>query len=151
MQIIGISIAIIALLISVVTAIIAGLALKEQVRITKLTANYTAITTADSLLVNHPELLDLYNIDKALMEASGIKPIELLYLAESFHAAELYHRIDGRQPIIISDYRKNLLRNKKVRKAWQSFIRHKFIFNAPFTKAVDEFIEKEEDASARQA
>lgn len=122
MEIISLGVAVVALLISAGATVIAGLALKEQVRITRITANYSAITTADSLLVKHPELLDLYGIDRELMEKHGVQAIEVLYLAESFHAAELYHRIQNSKSIYLSDYRKNMLRNEKVRKAWEHFI-----------------------------
>ena len=150
MEIISLTVAILAMVVSVVSAIIAGVSLKEQKRISKLTANYTAITAADSLLVKHEELLSLYNIDKELLDKYGIKPVELLYLAESFHAAELYRRIEGQKVVTLSKYRENLLRNEKVRKAWQHFIRGKFTFYAPFTEAIDKFIEQEQAASAKQ-
>ena len=144
MQIIGIVIAVVALMVSVATAIIAALALREHVRISKITANYTAITTADSFLLQHPKLLALYNIDEDEMRSCGITSEGLLYLAESFHAAELYHRLDGAKQVVISEYRKNMLRNPKVREAWQRLIKNKFSFHAPLAAAIDEFIRTEE-------
>lgn len=84
------------------------------------------------------------------MKKRGIKPVELLYLAKSFHAAELYYRIDGKKPVVISEYRKNLLRNDKVRKALKGFIRNRFAHYAPFIETVDEFIDAEERAVAAQ-
>jgi len=149
MEIVGIIVAIIALVVSLASAVIAKIALKEQIRVSQLTANYTAVVTADALLFNHKELLSLYNITDELLEKSGVTHIELLYLADSFQAAELYHRIDSNKPVILGKYRENLLRNEKVQKAWKNIIRDKFSSHLPFAEAVSDFIDSEQKAKSK--
>lgn len=147
MEIAGVIVAIIALIVSVVSAIIAKIALKEQVRVLQLTANYSAIATADALLFNHKELLNLYDVNDELLNECGVTHIELLYLADSFQAAELYYRIDNSNPVILTKYRENFLRNEKIQKAWQKIIRDKFSSYQPFADAVDKFIKSEQTIS----
>jgi len=150
MEFAGLIVAIVALIISVASAVIARIALKEQIRVSQLTANYSAVASADASLFNNKDLLELHNINEELLEESGVTHVELLYLADSFQAAELYYRIENNKSVVLNQYRQNQLRNEKVQKAWKGIIRGRFSSYAPFTEAIDKFIEANPYNSERQ-
>jgi hypothetical protein len=144
MEIVGLIVSIIALAVSVISILLAKWAVKEQRRISTITANYAALASADALLEGHEEWLSLFNVDEEVIGKCNLTTKELLYLTVSFNAAELSHRIDGTEPIELGKYRENLLRNEKVQMAWQYIIRDKFSEYDPFVKAVDKFIKQEQ-------
>jgi hypothetical protein len=140
----GIIFSFIAVIISIVSVVITYQSVKEQRRASKNSAAYTYLISAESMLERHPELFELHNIDQRMMDECGISPIELLYLMESFTSADLYHRIEGDKTVQLSEYRKILLSNPKVRTAWSKIIKHRLISDSPFSNEVDKFIAQQE-------
>jgi hypothetical protein len=132
----------IAIAISIFSLIFAWRSIKEQRRASKNSAAYTYLVSAESMMERHPDLFELHNINSEILEECEITPIELLYLMQSFTSADLYHRIERDKKVQLSDYRKNLLSNPKVQKAWSAIIRHKLVSDSLFSIEVDKFIEQ---------
>ena len=80
------------------------------------------------------------------MVTIGITEHEFVYLMQSFNAAELYYQIAESKTIALSQYRKTLLANPKVKVAWQKLIRGKLLTESQFTRAVDAFYASEDAA-----
>lgn len=130
-----------AAVVSLVSAYIAYRSMGEQKRITKLAASYPYLASAEMLMEKYGDLLELHGVHQSLLDDCKISRIELLYLIESFSAADLYHRIDTGRKVSLSAYRENLLSNVKVQEAWSKIIKGRFLSESSFSKEVDKFIE----------
>ena len=139
--------ALLAVLISVVSAYLSRRALDAQISISKNTAFFTQKAAAEEYLAQHPELLELHGIEPHMLGSIGITEHEFVYLMQSFNAAELYYQIAGVKTIALSQYRKTLLSNPKVKVAWQNLIRGKLLTESPFTRTVDAYYASVEAAS----
>ena len=133
-----------AVVISVVSAYLSRRALDAQISISKNTAFFTQKAAAEEYLALHPELLELHGIEPRMLDALGITEHEFVYLMQSFNAAELYYQIAESRTITLSQYRKTLLSNPKVKLAWQNLIRGKLLTESAFTKTVDSFYASED-------
>jgi len=142
MEIVGIIISGVALVAAFWSAIVSNRAKREQRNAARNAAAYTYLANAEALLKDHGELFQLHNIDEQLLRDCNVTPVELLYLTQSFVSADLYHRIEDYKGIWLSDYRKNLLSNEKVRKVWTLIIRDKLISRSAFTDEVDRYIQR---------
>jgi len=90
------------------------------------------------LLQNH-SLLRLLGIEPDELIKDGVTPDELIFINASMDASHALYRIGGGQYTVLSEYRKNFLRNDKVRKVWRKYLRN--LFNkTPWTEAVDAYI-----------
>jgi hypothetical protein len=136
-----------AVLISVLSAYLSRRALDAQISISKNTAFFTQKAAAEEYLALHPELLELHGIEPQMLNELEITEHEFVYLMQSFNAAELYYQIAESKTITLSQYRKTLLSNPKVKIAWQKLIRGKLLTESTFTKAVDAYY----DSQAPQA
>jgi len=140
-----------AVLISVLSAFLARQALDAQLTISKNTAFFTQKAAAEGYLAQHPELLELHGIEPRLLDDLEITEHEFVYLMQSFNAGELYYQISGSKTITLSQYRKTLLSNPKVKVAWEKLIRGKLLTESAFTKAVDAFYASETPVSTTAA
>jgi hypothetical protein len=107
-------VAVVSAVIALISAVISVRTLKVQRYITKYAAAYTYLSTAEAMFRERPELLELHGLDLKVLEKIGVSPDEVLYLINSFTGADLYHRIEGTSPSILTTYRKALLNTPKV-------------------------------------
>ena len=113
----------------------------DQRRMMMNIASYDRMTDAESLLQSDPaKLLELHNVDADVMHRIGVTVEEVHYLIQNFSASDFYHRLDGDPGVQLTEYRRNLLRNARVRAVWKEVIRGRFISLGPFTSAVDEYV-----------
>lgn len=142
MDFITISISIFSTLIAVIAVWISTKTLNEQRRISKISSNYSLLSQTSSMIVANPKLLELHNISLDIMKQLEVSEQEVVYVLQSIIAAETYYEIENPKRVdykTFSDYRKNILLNKKVRLIWTSFMREKLVFVSPFVLAVDDF------------
>jgi len=133
-----------AVLISVLSAYLSRRALDAQISISKNTSFFTQKAATETYLAQHPELLKLHGIEPELLAKLDITEHEFVYLMQSFNAAELYYHIADSKVITLTQYRKALLSNPKVKVAWRELIRGKLLTESSFTKAVDAFYASED-------
>lgn len=116
--------------------------LNEQKRISQITSNYSLLAQTSSLIVEHPNLLELHNISQDELKQIGVTEKEVVYMMQIIFAGEIYYEIENPRKVDcreFSDYRQNFLKNPKVRAAWIKFIREKMVFVSPFVLAIDDF------------
>ncbi|MBS1175271.1 MAG: hypothetical protein H6R05_1402 [Burkholderiaceae bacterium] len=134
-------IAVASFVISLVAVLFSYFSLRTQVSISKNTAFFTQKMTTESLILKHEELLQLHGVDEGKLKKYGVSSEELIYLIQSFSAAELYYQISKKTKAEdLSEYRKNLLKHPKVRIIWNEFIKGHFLSESDFTRAIDTFI-----------
>lgn len=80
----------IPLAISLLALVVAILGYAQQRRIPQHVATFAQIASAEASLAAHPDLLALHNIDRAALSRYGVSEHELVYLIQSFTAAELF-------------------------------------------------------------
>ena len=136
----GIIIGIISAIIAVIAAGISYRYVREQKRVTKINLNITQISEAESLIFKNPKLLELHNVSNDLLKQCDANHEEVCYLLLNFNAAQGEYLVENEKNISLSNYRKNLLNNEKVRKIWKRILRRKMYQKSRFTKAVDEYI-----------
>lgn len=136
----SLTVSVISLVVAFASAVIAYLSVREQRRLTTNVTSFTQIAALEMLLEKNPQLLLLHNVDPKALEADGIEMVELVYLAQSFAAADFYHRLAGERPVVLTEYRRNMLKNAKVQRVWEHYIRGRFISAGPYTEAVDMYI-----------
>jgi len=142
MDFITISISIFSTLIAVIAVWISTKTLNEQRRISKISSNYALLSQTSSMIVANPKLLELHNISLDTLKQINVSEQEVVYVLQSIIAAETYYEIENPKIVdykTFSDFRKNILLNKKVRLIWTSFMREKLVFVSPFVLAVDDF------------
>lgn len=120
-------------------AFYAYFAIKVQRRINMNISNYTYSSLADVLIKENPELLELHGIDLNILQKYVLKPIEVVYLIQSFNAGDLYYRLGGSKKML-TRYRIKLLENEKVRNAWKHVIKNKLVFGSVFIDLIDEHL-----------
>lgn len=142
MNTLTIIISIFSTLIAVFAVWISKRTLNEQKRIAKITSNYALLSKASSLILEHPNLLELHNISQDDLRQIGITEKEVVYIMQSMIAGQSYYEIEDPEKIDyrnFSEYRKNILNNPKVRAVWTKFMREKLVVTSPFILAVDDF------------
>lgn len=127
--------AIVSALGAIISAIYAGLAIRSQRSIVQHSSNYTHMALAESLIKDHPDLLQLHGINPDLIKRHGLNDAEITYLIHSFTAGDLYYRVGGSGTL--TQYRKELLKSKKARDAWKYLIKGKFVSEGVFSQAID--------------
>jgi len=118
----------------------------ENKRILRYEKNYLFVAQTEMLMIQNPELLELHNIDEKLLEKHNISPKEVVYLAQSFSAGQLFYLIPGvNKNIELTQYRKNMLQNEKVRIIWKKILMDKMLDEGVFIKAVNDYINQIEN------
>jgi hypothetical protein len=136
----GLILSVVSLSVAIISAVIAYVSVREQRHLTTNVASYGHLAAVEMLLEKNPELLTLHGIDTFKLDAAEVSPVELVYLAQSFSASDLFHRLNGDKRVQLTSYRMNLLRHPKVQTAWKAFIRERFVSSGPFSDAVDRFV-----------
>lgn len=115
--------------------------------IRKWEANYTYVLDAKKLITDHPEILELHGLPTNLPQELGVTPAQVAYVILDLKAADLYYRIDERDPIKMTDYRLNLLKNDKYRKIARScLVDGKLLPESRFTKALSSALTDSQNA-----
>ena len=91
-------------------------------------------STAGMLIANH-DLLKILGIEPDKIMKDGITPSEIVFINASLDASEAMYLVSGDKSI--TEYRKNFLRNDKVRTAWKKYLRNKTFSPSPWSEAVD--------------
>lgn len=94
--------AILSSVIAFVSAIIAGVAFIKQKEAAKVNTNLILLGAGQSMLLNHPELLELHNINATGLEANNITPTEFVYILNSLYAGVSYYSIEGKKSVQLS-------------------------------------------------
>jgi hypothetical protein len=119
----------------------------------KWLANHDFLNRATAMIPAHPDLLKLHQIDPDQLATEGISCEEFIYLYLNFDAASALYRISGDPSVQLTEYRKNILQNAKVRMIWKRYLRPKLFNPTPFALAVDAYIDdlevKDRDTLAR--
>lgn len=142
MDTLTITISVFSTVVAVFAVWISTRTLNEQKRIAKVTNNYSLLSQASSLILDHPNLLGLHNISEDDLKQVGVTEKEVVYIMQSIIAGQSYYEIEDAKRIdynSFSDYRKNILKNPKVQAVWTKFMREKLVLVSPFVLAVDEF------------
>jgi hypothetical protein len=132
-------ISIISAVVAIFAAIIAYKSLNENRRITAWTMNFSRLTDAERLMLNHPELLRLHGVTDEFLKKNGTTPVEVVYLLASFRAGQEWAHIKKGEHKL-SRYRINMLSNKKVVNVWHNILYGRLIFSSPFSEAINDFI-----------
>lgn len=110
--------------------------------ISKWQANYNYLLDAKKLIVEHPEVLELHGLSKDLPKTLGVTNAQVAYVVLDLKAADLYYRIDGSDPVIMTAYRKNMLRVETYRKiAKECVVAGTLLPDSPFCKALRKELE----------
>lgn len=144
------SIEIIALLTSVVSAVIslcsayyARKTLDANILVSRNTALVSQTATNEQRLHDFPKLLALYGVEESSLTSDGLETIELLYIWSDLRQGEIFHRMDNYQNIdsMISEYRGAFLRSDKVRLAFNKYIYRRLMSDSPYLRMVKKYLE----------
>jgi hypothetical protein len=126
-----------------VGAISAARALLANNRIQKHALNAVRLDQGERLMDRHlAELIQLHGRSLAQITATGLTNEEFLYLMHSFSAGDIYYNIGNDTELTL--YRRNLLKQEKVRNAWTKLLKGVFInSDGKFARLVDEHLAKE--------
>ena len=130
----------ISLVVAIVSATLAYVSVREQQRLSTNITSFSQLASAELLMEKNSDLLKLHNVDPQVLLDNEVTPSELVYVVQSFSAAEFYHRLGRDSVVTLTDYRKNLLKNHKVQMIWKKFVQGRFVACGPFSEAVDDFI-----------
>jgi hypothetical protein len=109
------------------------------------------LARTEGMFIVNPELFQLHGIQFDELAKDGISVEELIYINCNFDAGSAYHKISGEKQVVLTSYRKNFIRNAKVRKAWKKYLRDKMFSPSPFVDAVDAYIMKVEKEAEQQS
>ena len=138
----AIFLSIIAIIVSGLSALIAKLSLKSQINVSKNAALVSQTQRNEQCLTTNPKLFSLYNIDLNEIQKKGLTPDELLFIWSDLRQGEVFHRIEGfKKEDMLSDYRVNFLKNKKVQTAFNEFIYGHLMSKGEFTNTLKNFID----------
>lgn len=95
-------------------------------------------------------LLMLHNISNEVLKNNNITELEAVYIIRSFRAASAYYVLaDTGQKL--SEYRKNLLLNDKVKFMYENILKEKFLDQSVFLiKLIDQFYQSNEYKHKRE-
>ena len=125
---------------AIAAAIIAWRAVDNQRHTQKWTVNHDLLMRAAGMLITNPGLLDLHRITPRELAQDGISPEELIYCYIHLNAGAAFYRISEEQRVQLTQFRKNFLRNPKVRVVWKKYLRDKLFSPTPYVSAVDAYI-----------
>jgi hypothetical protein len=146
----AVAISVISVGISVVSIMIAIRSVKKQTNIQAWITNHQLLNRAAGMLIADHGLLKILGIEPEEIMRDGITPSEIVFINISLDASSAMHRISGNKRVILTEYRKNFLRNAKVRTAWRKYLKNRTFSPSPWTEAVDAYIadfESTENAS----
>jgi hypothetical protein len=97
----------------------------------------------EGMLEKRHQLLTLHGITPELLEAHGTDPAEVIYVLMSFRATQESHRLEPKESVVLSEYRKHMLNNQKVARIWRCVLRGRLLFpdQSGFVSAIDRNIE----------
>jgi hypothetical protein len=146
----SIAISIIAALISLASIIIASRLVKKQASVQAWITNHQLLNTTAGMLIANQDLLKILGIEPEEIAKDGITPSEIVFIITSLDASSARQTISGNRRVTLTEFRKNFLRNDKVRTAWKKYLKDKTFDSSPWTEAVDAYIadfESTENAS----
>ncbi|HYH64347.1 MAG TPA: hypothetical protein VD866_06575 [Urbifossiella sp.] len=107
--------------------------------ITKWVTNYTYLLDAKKLITDHPEVLELHGLPKDLHTQLKVTPAQVAYVVIDLKAADLYYRLDGSDPVKLTDYRRKMLVTPLYRTiAKECVVAGTLLPSSPFIKALRE-------------
>ncbi len=92
------------------------------------------------MLIQDHSLLRIFGIEPDEVIKDGITLSELIFINTSLDASGAMEKVRGEHPVTLTEYRKNFLKNRKVRTVWKKYLRTKTFSPSQFTKAVDAYI-----------
>lgn len=133
-----------SLLIAVISAAIAYKSIKATKKMLQYQMNIQTLVEVEKELKNDVNLLELHNIDTDFLDKEKISASELSYVIASFRAADAYYVIGNKSDGNLSQYRKNLLDNRKVKLIYEKVIKGKIISHGLLLELIDEYYASKE-------
>jgi len=124
--------------ISVASIMIAIRSAKKQTNTQAWITNLQLLNRATGMLIADHGLLKIIGIEPEEIMKDGISPSEIVFINASLDASEAMYLISGDKSI--TEFRKNFLRNAKVRTAWKKYLKNKAFSPSPWADAVDKYI-----------
>jgi|HubBroStandDraft_6_1064221.scaffolds.fasta_scaffold734613_2 hypothetical protein len=133
-----IAISITSVVISVASIMIAIRSAKKQTYTQAWITNLQLLNRATGMLIADHDLLKIIGIEPEEIMKDGITPSEIVFINASLDASEAMYLISGDKSI--TEFRKNFLRNVKVRTAWKKYLKNKAFSPSSWSEAVDAYI-----------
>ncbi len=127
----------IAAAVSLISAIVAILAWRQQRTTAQLVVNTHFLNDTLSMLSADPSLLALHGITEHNLSEHDLTAAELIYMLNTVYAGQAFHGAGNKRRVHLSSYRRKLLDSPKFERAWRYFIRERLTLRTPFTDAID--------------
>jgi len=131
---------------AVAAVIIARRAVGSQHHVQGWAVNHALLMRAAEFLVTNPELLQLHGITTENLSQDGISIEEFVYTYMNLDAGAALYKISGDKDVTLTQFRKNFIRNPKVRTMWKKYLRENLFSSTPFSLAVDAYLAEVESA-----
>lgn len=134
-----------ALLVSIISFIMAYVSYQSSKRTAMLQVNLDLITKGNDLLKDNFSLLELHGVNLEKLKKLNVTKDEFIYILNSFYAGQAFHYIN-QSPfrVKLTNYRKIMLDNPKVEIAWKEIIRTNLIGVTKYVKAIDKYYKNKE-------
>ncbi len=139
-------ISILSTLAAVAAVVFARRAVDSQHHVQAWAVNHALLLRAAEFLVNKPELLSLHGVTAEKLSDDGISVEEFVYIYIHLDAGAAHYRITDDKDVELTLFRKNFIRNPKVRTMWKKYLRENLFSSTPFSLAVDDYIAEIETA-----
>ncbi len=134
-------IGIISATVAVIAAMISLVNLRESRRIAKYSENSSLVFQTESLALKHKNLIKLHNITEEMLEEVNATAEEVIYLSLSINASRAFCQIQKK--VELSEFRKNMFKNKKVIMIWRHIIRGRLVSSdSSYAKVVDKYMDE---------
>jgi hypothetical protein len=124
---------------SIISICFAMYTLISSKRSSRYQSNALLLFEAEKMMEKNVELLELHNIDIAILKANDISGVEFSYILESFRAGGAYYAIAKSNEASLSKYRINLLNNPKVKIVYQEILKEKFLGDSEFVDLIESY------------
>jgi hypothetical protein len=130
-----------SVIVAIGAALLAWEAIRRQTRTQKWLANHQILMKTIDMTIDDPSLLDILGIDLDAVARDGLSAKELVFINTHLDASSVLYRISGEKPKL-TEYRKNFLRNPKVRLAWRNYLKGRTQNPGPWMDAVDAYVKQ---------
>ncbi len=143
---VSLAVSVISAISAVIAVLISRTTFNRQKEMQKWTLNHDLLYRSNAMLLLNPDLLRVIGIDPDNLASDGLTPHELAFINAHLHAGLAMTRVTGEKRVELTGQRKAFIRNAKVRVAWKKYLRNNTFGETPFSKAIDEYINSQEDA-----
>jgi hypothetical protein len=137
-----------SVIVAIGAALLAWEAIRRQTRTQKWLANHQLLMKTNDMIIEDPSLLAILGIDLDAAARDGLSAQEIVFINTHLDASSVLYRISGENPEL-TEYRKNFLRNPKVRVAWRNHLKERTQNPGAWMDAVEAHISQIEADEAR--